>query len=421
MNQCQCTENTPQTPFFPFVSSQEAPRSILDDYVTRGAEKMVQDVLEAEVRTYIEQHDHITDDHGHRIVVRNGYLPERTILTPAGRLKIRKPRIDDRRDGERFTSAILLPYQRRSPAMNALIPALYLKGISTGDFSSALEAITGTNPSDLSATTIVRLKQTWSGELEEWNRRNLSGKQYVYMWADGVYFNVRLGGDRPCFLVIIGASADGKKELIGLLDGERESTLSWKSLLLDLKNRGVPCAPALAVGDGALGFWAALAEVYGETRQQRCWVHKTTNVMKKLPKTLQETAKKDLQEMYLAPTKAAALHAFDQFLQEYGVDHPKACACLVKDKDQLFTFYDFPAEHWCHLRTSNPIESTFATIRLRTYKTKGCGSRDATNILVYKLAREAEKGWQELNGAALVHRVEKGFRFADGIEIQLAA
>ena len=421
MNPCQCTGNKPQTPLIPFVPGREEPRLALDEYVTRGAEKTLQDALEAEVLTYIEQHQHITDDNGHRIVVRNGYLPERTILTTAGRLRIRKPRIDDRRDGERFTSSILPPYQRRSPAINTLIPALYLKGISTGDFSSALAAITGDNPSGLSPATIVRLKQTWSEEHEEWKRRDLREKRYSYMWADGVYCEVRLGDDRPCFLVIIGATADGKKELIGLMDGERESSCSWKSLLMDLKNRGLHRAPALAVGDGALGFWAALAEVYGETRQQRCWVHKTANVLEKMPKSLQPGAKRKLQEIYMAPTKAEALHAFDQFLKLYGVNHPRACACLEKDKEELLAFYDFPAEHWRHLRTNNPIESTFATIRLRTYKTKGCGSREATTIMVYSLAREAEKGWKQLNGSELFLRLENGARFADGIEIRLAA
>ena len=421
MNPCQSTGKKPQTPVIPFVSGQEEVPRTLDEYVTSGAEKMLQEALEAEARAYIEQHKHLTNDKGHRIVVRNGYLPERTIFTCAGRLRIRQPRIDDRRDGERFASEILQPYERRSPKMEELIPDLYLKGISTRDIPSALAAITGEDHSGLSPAAIVRLKKKWTKEFEEWNQRDLSEKRYLYMWADCVHFKVRLTDDRPCYLVLIGATADGKKEVIGLMDGERESTLSWKSLLMNLNSRGLRYAPALAVGDGALGFWAAMTEVYGETPQQRCWVHKTANVLEKMPKNIQKKAKRELQEIYMAPTKAEALLAFDRFLKQYGVKHPKACSCLEKDKEQLFAFYDLPAEHWRHIRTTNPIESTFATVRLRTKKTKGCGSREATTIMVFKLVREAEKGWKQLNGVKLFTDLENGARFADGIEIRLAA
>jgi transposase-like protein len=273
----------------------------------------------------------------------------------------------------------------------------------------------------LSAANIVRLKEGWEAEYLQWTRRDLSASRHVYWWADGVYFNVRLEDQRRCILVLMGALADGTKELVAVVDGERESKLSWLDLLRDLKGRGLPAGPPLAVGDGALGFWAAMAEVYPETREQRCWVHKTANVLDKLPKSLQPTAKDKIHQMYLAPTKEAALKAFNVFGSLYEAKYPKACECLRKDREVLFSFYDFPAEHWQHLRTTNPIESTFATVRLRTERTKGSGSRMATLTMVWQLARAASKGWRRLNGSELLHCVIEGVVFVDGEEKKAAA
>ena len=402
----------------------ETARSVLDELVQEGARQMLQAAIEAEVAAYIEAHQGLRNEAGHRLVVRNGYQKERQIQTGAGPLVVKKPRVNDRREGERFASSLLPPYMRRSPSIEALLPILYLKGISTGDFSEALGAILGEGARGLSAATITRLKEGWMDEYKEWNLRTLAGKHYVYMWADGIYFNERLSKDRPCMLVIMGATAEGKKELIGLIDGERESALSWKELLLDLKRRGLEQGPEVAVGDGALGLWNALEEVYPGAAHQRCWVHKTVNVLDKLPKKLQPQAKSLIHQMYQAPTKQDALAFYEQFLSLYRDKYPKACQCLEKDKDVLFTFYDFPAAHWMHLRTTNPIESTFATVRHRTRQTKGCGSRDATLMMVYKLGREAEKRWRRLNGSQLLIKVLTGVRFVDGevlVQERLAA
>jgi transposase-like protein len=379
---------------------------------------MLGQAIEAEVDDYLTRNDEARDPQsGRRLVVRNGRLPEREILSGVGPISVRQPRVRDRREGMRFTSAILPPYLRRTPNLESLIPALYLKGVSTNDFPEALAAILGEGARGLSASTVVRLKESWEKEYEAWRRRDLAGKRYVYFWADGVYFNVRLGDDRPCVLVIVGALADGTKELVALMDGERESALSWKELLLDLKRRGLEEGPEVSVGDGALGFWAALEEVFPRSRRQRCWVHKTANVLDKMPKSLQKSAKAMLHQMYLAATKEEALKVYDDFMKLYGAKCPKAVACLEKDKDDLFTFYDFPAEHWGHLRTTNPIESSFATVRHRHRQTKGCGSRLATLAMVHKLATEAEKHWRKLNGHQLIVKVLSGVRFVDGLEV----
>jgi transposase-like protein len=298
--------------------------------------------------------------------------------------------------------------------VDALIPALYLRGVSTGDFTEALEAILGPQAGGLSATNIVRLKEGWEQEYREWQQRDLSEKDYVYIWVDGVYFNVRLSSDRPCILVVMGATAKGVKELLAVHDGERESELSWTEVIRELQRRGISRAPKLAVGDGALGFWKALEKLWPATRQQRCWVHKTANVLDKLPKSVQPSAKALIHEIYLAPTRKKAFEAFHEFEARYEAKYPKAWDCLSKDEDQLFSFYDFPAEHWRHLRTTNPIESTFATVRLRTSRTKGCGSRIATLTMVFKLAREAEKRWRRLNGRLLILDVLNGTTFVDG-------
>jgi transposase-like protein len=371
-----------------------------------------------EVADYVDQHQGVrSPDSGQRLVVRNGRLPAREILSSLGPIPIEQPRVRDRREGMKFTSAILPPYLRRAPSLEALIPTLYLKGISTNDFPEALSAILGEGAKGLSASTIVRLKESWEKEYEAWQSRDLKGKRYVYFWADGVYFNVRLSEERPCVLVIVGALPDGTKELVALVDGERESALSWKALLLDLKRRGLEEGPEVSVGDGALGFWAALEEVFPQSRRQRCWVHKTANVLDKMPRSLQPGAKTMLHQMYLAATKPEALKVYSDFLKLYGAKCPKACQCLEKDPEDLFTFYDFPAEHWGHLRTTNPIESSFATVRHRHRQTKGNGSRLATLAMVHKLATEAQNHWRKLNGYELLAKVIGGIRFEDGVEV----
>lgn len=394
----------------------EDARSALDSVIREGARRMLQAAVELEADQYVDECKELRDALGLRLVVHNGAMPERDILTGVGPLTIQKPRVNDRREGHQFTSRILPPYLRRAPTIDALIPALYLKGVSTGSFQGALEAILGEGAAGLSPANIVRLKEGWEQEYKDWSKRDLSDKHYVYVWADGIYFNVRLTADRPCMLVLIGALPDGKKEMVALLDGERESTLSWKELLLDLKRRGLKHDPELAIGDGSLGFWAALEEVYPRTREQRCWVHKTMNILDKLPKRTQPGAKEKIHEMYLSSTRKEAVEAFDDFIELYAAKYPKACECLQKDKDVLFTFYDFPAAHWQHLRTTNPIESTFATVRHRTRQTKGCGSRVATLSMVYKLGKEAERRWRRLNGHQLVIKILTGTRFVDGEE-----
>lgn len=393
-------------------------RDLLDELLRAGARKLLQEAIENEVEECIEMFRDQRDESGRRAVVRNGYLPERSIVTGIGQINIKQPRIRDKRNEIVFTSAILPRYMRRTPSVDAVIPALYLKGISTGDFSEALESILGENAKGLSPTNIVRLKKTWEDEFKEWSQRDLTGKHYVYMWADGIYFNVRLEENRPCLLVIIGALENGTKEVVAIHDGHRESKESWKEVLHDMKKKGVSIAPSLAIGDGALGFWAALEEMFPSTRQQRCWVHKTANVLDKMAKSAQSNAKALIHEMYMAPTKEKGLKAFSCFLDQYEAKYPKACECLRKDKDQLFTFYDFPAEHWQHIRTTNPIESTFATIRHRTRQTKGCGSRIATLTMVFKLALSAQRHWRKLRGYQLIEKVIKGIRFKDGVEVK---
>jgi putative transposase len=310
---------------------------------------------------------------------------------------------------------------KRTRSLEELIPWLYLKGVSTGDFSEALAALLGPDAPGLSATTITRLKATWEGEFAAWSQRSLEGKRYVYVWADGVHFNIRLEQDRQCILVLMGATADGKKELIAVADGYRESEQSWKELLLDVKSRGLEVEPSLAIGDGALGFWKAVRQVWPTTRAQRCWVHKIANVLDKLPKGSQPKAKAALHAIYEAASRAAAEKSFDQFVSTYEAKYPKATECLVKDRGALLTFYDFPAEHWRHIRTTNPIESTFATVRLRTVKTKGSGSRLACLTMVFKLMASASRSWRSLNGSARLQAVISGAKFVDGIEVKDAA
>jgi len=395
-------------------------KSVFEEVIQRGAREMLLRAIEAEVAGYIDQHAHLRDEAGHRLVVRNGHLPEREILTGIGPIPICQPRVNDKRPEQKFTSTILPPFMRRVPSIDALIPCLYLKGISTGDFGEALEAILGPQATGLSATNIVRLKDGWKQDYEAWNKRDLSNKHYAYIWVDGIHFNVRLDDERSCVLVIMGATRDGTKELLAVQDGYRESKLAWQEILRDLKTRGLNKLPALAVGDGALGFWAAAEEEFSMTRRQRCWVHKMANVLNKMPRSVQSHAKTRIHDMYMADTKANALKAYDEFLALYGAKYPRACECLSKDKEDLFTFYDFPAEHWIHIRTTNPIESTFATVRLRTKRTKGCGSRTATLTMVFKLVEQAEKHWRRMNGHALILKLIEGVKFTDGI-MDLAA
>jgi len=380
----------------------------LEEVLRDGARQMLQSAIENEVAEFLEKYSSRKD------VKRNGYLPQRLIQTGIGPLPIRKPRVR----GERFTSALLPKYMRRVPSIEALIPALYLRGISTNSMEEALTAILGENAKGLSPTNIVRLKEEWTKEYDKWCKRSLTGKEYVYLWADGIYCNVRLSDERPCLLVLIGSTAEGKKELLAVHDGIRESKLSWKTVLSDLKKRGLSKAPQLGIGDGALGFWAALEEEFPSCRTQRCWVHKTANLLDKMPKKIQPDAKSLIHEMYMAPDKKSALDSFDRFMGLYESKYPKACECLVKDKERLFTFYDFPAKHWQHIRTTNPIEST---IRHRAEQTKGCGSRKATLSLFYKLGITAEKHWRKLRGSELLSKVIEGVIFKDGEEVKKAA
>jgi transposase-like protein len=392
---------------------------VLTEFLRDGAWKMLAHAIEAEVAAWIDAHTHLKDSAGHQQVVRNGHLPERTIQTGIGPIEVKQPRVRDRRPAdqrEAFTSAILPPYLRKTKSLEGLIPWLYLKGISTGDFSEALQSLLGPEAPGLSATTITRLKAAWETEYESWSKRSLEGKHYVYVWADGVHFNIRLEEGRQCILVLMGATAEGKKELIAITDGYRESEQSWKELLLDCQARGLEIEPSLAIGDGALGFWKAMRQLWDRTKEQRCWVHKTANVFDKLPKGSQAKAKGMLHEIYLAETKAGAEKAFDLFVRTYEAKYPRATECLVKDWDVLLAFYDFPAEHWVHIRTTNPIESVFATVRLRHDKTKGNGSRAACLAMVFKLMESASKGWRSLNGSPLLAEVVRGTRFTDSIK-----
>lgn len=402
-------------------------RSPLDELVLRGARQMLQAALESEVQTFLEQHATKVDDQGRRLIVRNGALPAREILTGAGPLEISQPRVRDKSlepsDRVCFRSSILPAYLRKSRSIEELIPWLYLKGISTGDFSEALQALAGPAAKGLSANVIVRLKESWSQEYDLWMKRDLTGKQYVYVWADGIHAQIRLEDEpnsKQCLLVLMGATADGVKELITVQDGYRESEQSWSELLLDLQQRGLAIAPKLAVADGGLGFWAALRKIFSETQEQRCWVHKTANVLNNLPKSVQPKAKGDLHEIWQAETRDQANQAFDHFLEKYAAKYDKVCECLKKDRLELMTFYDFPAEHWGHLRTTNPIESTFATIRLRHRRTKGNGTRRACLTMMFKLAQSAEKRWRRLNGHERIMPLIQGRKFQDGILIPAA-
>ena len=402
-------------------------QDVIERIAREGARRVLQAALETEVEEHLARYQHLRDGQGRKAVVSNGHAPERTILTGVGPVVVRRPRVDEREvqgqaGHEPFSSAILPRFLRRTPTVEGTLATLYLKGVSTNDFATALEAILGPKAVGLSATNISRLKRVWEAEYEAWRKRPLECNEYAYLWADGVYFNVRLEDERSCILVVVGGNYRGEKELLAVRDGFRESEQSWKELLLELKERGLQIDPKLAIADGALGFWKALPQVYPSTRTQRCWVHKTANVLDKLPSSLQGRAKAMIHDIYRAESAASARKAYGLFQSAFQDKYPEAVGCLRKDEESLFTFYDFPAAHWLHIRSTNVIESVFATVRLRTAKTKGCGTRIATLTMVFRLIQEAQKTWRKLDGSKQLDLVHAGRRFVDGVlqEVQAA-
>jgi putative transposase len=382
-----------------------------------GARELIAKAVEAELASYLESvaGQHLED--GRQAVVRNGYLPERTVQTGIGAVEVRVPKVRDRSGrGARFNSALLPPYLKRARSVEELIPWLYLKGVSTGDYQEALAALLGDGAKGLSANTVIRLKQQWSEEHRAWSQRDLGERRYVYWWADGIYSNVRLE-EKLCLLVIIGVTEHGHKELIAVEDGMRESEASWLELLTGLRERGLRQGPKLAIGDGALGFWKALGKVYPGTEHQRCWVHKTANVLNKLPKSMQPKVKAELHEIWMAESRKDAERAFDRTLKRFEAKYPHAMDCLRKDRDALLAFYDYPAEHWVHIRTTNPIESTFATVRLRTKRSRNCASRDTTLAMVFKLLQSAQKRWKRIKGFRKLELVVNNVPFRDGVQV----
>lgn len=388
----------------------------LTELLRNGAKNLISKAVEAELGELLAQFSDLQIN-GKQSVVRNGYLPQRQIQTGLGNVDVKIPKIRDRSgQGIKFNSKLIPPYLKRTNRVEEFLPFLYLKGVSTGDFSEALKVLLGDDAKGLSANTISRLKADWQDEHKAWSKRDLSLKNYVYIWADGIHFNVRGDNDRSCILVIMGATDKGKKELIAIEDGHRESEQSWTEVLQDLRNRKLDKAPKLAIGDGALGFWKALAKVYPETKCQRCWVHKIANVLNKLPKLVQTKVKAAMQDIWMAETREEAYAAFDNTVKRFEDKYRKAMNCLLKDKAAMLAFYDFPAEHWLHIRTSNPIESTFATVRLRTIKTRNCVSRESIFAMVFKLVEGAEKRWQRLHGFALLADVIEGIEFKNGVK-----
>ncbi len=393
-------------------------RDMLTELLRTGARQLLAQALEAERAELLAHYADQQDEQGRAIVVGNGHQPERDIQTGLGPVSVKVPKVRSRQGAPiSFHSALVPPYVRKSATLDAAIPWLYLKGISTGEMQAALEALVGPEAQGLSASTVARLKQTWREEYHTWRQQRLDKEEWVYLWVDGIYSGLRAEQQRLCALVVIGVTSTGEKQLVAIEDGVRESTQSWREVLLQLKARGMK-APRVAIGDGALGFWGALEEIYPTTQQQRCWVHKTRNVLNALPKSVQPKAKQALHEIWQAETKADAIRAFDVFLTTYEAKYPKATACLEKDREALLTFYAFPAAHWQSLRTTNPIESTFATIRHRTKRTKGCLTRDGMLHMMFKLGRCAEKTWRRLRGFKQLAQVIKGIQFTDGLEIQ---
>ena len=388
-----------------------------------GARRLLAEAVEAEAETFLAEMKGLRLADGRERVVRHGRGPERLVQTGIGPVPVRQVKLRDRGAGEngadriRFSSAILPRWSRRTRSLDALLPILYLRGISMGDFQEALAALLGKDAPNLSPSVITRLRDEWQAEYERWQRRDLSARRYVYIWADGVYLQARMEPQAECMLVLIGATPEGKKELLGFQVGVRESAQNWRELLVDLKARGLVIAPELATGDGALGFWKALEAVSPTTRHQRCTVHKTANVLNKLPRTLHPAAKADLREIWTAPDRATAETAITTFAEKYGAKYDKAVACLTKDRDALLTFYDFPAEHWEHLRTSNPVESVFATVRHRTVRAKGALSQDTARLMVFKLVMAAAKTWRRLKGENQLPKVIQGIKFTNGVEV----
>ena len=394
----------------------------LDEIAREGARRLLMSALDIEVSNYLEAHRAERDEKGHALVVRNGRAKSRRVTMGSGTVQIRAPRVNDRRhgpDGERlrFTSRILPPYMRRSPKVAEVLPVLYLRGLSTGDFREALPVLLGEEASGLSPTNIARMTNAWLEEYQAFSKRSLADRDYVYIWADGIHVNIRLEEDRLCLLVVIGVRPDGTKELVAIEDGYRESTESWLDMLRGLKARGMQ-APVLAIGDGALGFWTALGEVWPQTREQRDWFHRLGNVLDKLPKRLQPKAKEQLREIMYAQTREDAEHAMASFDTRYRDKYPKAVESLLRDQELLLTFFDFPAQHWKHLRTSNVVESPFATVRLRQRVTKGPGSRTKGITMAFKLLEMAQKRWRRINGAEWLPLVREGATFVDGIRVE---
>lgn len=396
----------------------------LTDLIRGGARRLIEQAVEAELAALLAAFTEDRLEDGRARLVRHGYLPEREILTGVGPVTVKVPRVRDRKPGDdkiTFTPSILPRYLRKARSVEELLPWLYLKGLSTGDFTEALEALLGADAKGLSAKTVTRLKADWWTEYQAWEKRDLGTRRFLYIWADGVYFKPRMSEEKQCVLVIVGADEYGRKELLAMTDGFRESTQSWREVLLDLRRRGLKQDPKLAIGDSALGFWTALREVFATTQEQRCWVHKTMNVLNAMPKSVQAKAKAHLHDIWQAETKAKANVAFDFFVETYGVKWDKAAAKLVKDRDALLTFYDYPAEHWKHIRTSNPIESTFATVRHRTKRTKGCLSRKTGLAMAFKLMMSAQKKWRKLDGQNRLPEIIEGVEFRDGLRQRQAA
>lgn len=401
----------------------EDPINITKDYLTdflrTQAIKILQTAVEAEANEIIDKYKSQKINNSQQRIVKNGYLPERTIKTGIGNISVKVPRIRDRESTDNkiiFESNLIPKYMRRTATLDVMLPILYLKGISTNDFTDVLAPMLGNNAKAISPGVISSLKKSWYQEFQDWQKLNLLNKKYVYWWVDGVYLSARMESEKSCMLVIVGSDEYGNKELVAMIDGFRESKDSWRELLLDLKSRGLNYTPHLAVGDGSLGFWGALNEIYPTTKHQRCWVHKTANVLDKLPKQQQPIAKSMLHEIYLSDSRKNAYNAFDKFINKYNEKYPKAINCLKKDKVELMNFYDFPAMHWQHIRTTNPIESTFATVKHRTRKSKGCFSRQTIVASTFKLLLEAQKRWKKLYGYKQLADVINLVKFIDGID-----
>ena len=392
----------------------------LEEKIREESRKLIESIYADEVNQFLEKMASIVDGKGNKLVVRNGYHKSRVVQTACGNVEVKLPRVDDRKATEKFVSKILPPFVRKTPTVETLIAALYLAGVSSNKFQEALSSVFGEDSKGFSAASIIRLTKEWQKEFEQWKRRDLRGKEYVYVWADGIYVKSRLDGEKTCLLVMIGVGIDGKKELIAMESGIRESAQSWREVLLDLKFRGLTKAPKLAICDGALGFQNAVDEIWGQMKIQRCWFHKTANILDKMPKCVQKKATQMIRDMHMADTRESALKAYDKFIQTFAVKYEKAVENLKKDKDDLFRFYDYPAEHWIHIRTTNPIESTFATIRLRHKSTKGNGTAKATEAMAFKLCQQAEKNWRRLKGFDKLDLVAKDIKFENGVLKEVA-